>query len=172
MKCTDLLIQDHKAILRALDVLGQMAKRVEEHQALEHDDVEVILRFLRSFADEYHQGKEESALFPELRRTQSAQEPAVRQMLFEHDQERSLVEASRSAFHEERTGICSLCLSVYRADPQPRAQRRQHSLRDRRRSVTAEQDEKVVAEFAKIRDRSPSRYGRASANWNGSTLEK
>jgi len=39
MKCTDLLGQEHKIILRALDVLGEMAKRVEKHQALEHDDV-------------------------------------------------------------------------------------------------------------------------------------
>ena len=89
MKCTELLIQDHKAILRALAVLEQMANRVEDHQPLEHDDVETILRFLRSFADEYHQGKEESALFPELRRTKNVNDPALRQMLFEHDQERS-----------------------------------------------------------------------------------
>jgi hemerythrin-like domain-containing protein len=97
MKSTELLIQDHKIILRALDVLEQMAKRVENHQVLEHDDVETLLRFLRSFADDYHQGKEESALFPELRRAFATQDGPLRQMLFEHDQERSLVEGIEDA---------------------------------------------------------------------------
>ena len=99
MKCTDLLMQDHKIILRALDVLDQMAKRVEDRQPLEREDVEVILRFLRFFADEYHQGKEESALFPQLRRTASPQNGPLNQMLFEHDQERSLVEGIEDALH-------------------------------------------------------------------------
>jgi len=102
MKCTDSLIQDHKAILRALDVLEEMAKRVERHQPLEHDDVEVILRFLRSFADDYHQGKEESALFPELRRVLATPEDPVRKILFEHDQERSLVEGIEDALFTKR----------------------------------------------------------------------
>jgi len=101
MKCTDLLLQDHRVILRALDVLEEMAKHVERHQALEHDDVESILRFLRSFADDYHQGKEESALFPELRRLMKPEGP-LRQMLFEHDQERSLVEAIEDALFTRR----------------------------------------------------------------------
>lgn len=101
MKCTDLLIQDHKAILRALDVLEQMAKRVEDHHPLEHDDVETILRFLRLFADDYHQGKEEGALFPELRRVLPPHGP-VRHMLFEHDQERSLVDGIEDALFTKR----------------------------------------------------------------------
>ena len=93
MKCTDLLIQDHKAILRALNVLEAMALHVERDQSVDDEDVETILRFLRTFADDHHQTKEESALFPELRRSCVAGEPSVRHMLFEHDQERSLVEA-------------------------------------------------------------------------------
>lgn len=96
MKCTDLLGLDHKIILRALDVLEQMANRVASHQALEHDDVEVILRFLRRFGDDYHQCKEESALFPQLKLVLTPQGP-VQHMLFEHDQERSLVEAIEDA---------------------------------------------------------------------------
>jgi hemerythrin-like domain-containing protein len=101
MKCTDLLIEDHKIILRALGVLEQMAKRVENHQVLDHDDVEIVLRFLRSFADEYHQGKEESALFPEVRRVLAPEGP-VRQMLFEHDQERSLVDGIEDALFTKK----------------------------------------------------------------------
>ena len=69
MKCTDLLIQEHKIILRALDVLDHMATRVENSQLVAFEDVETLLRFLRGFADDHHQAQEESALFPELMRT-------------------------------------------------------------------------------------------------------
>jgi hemerythrin-like domain-containing protein len=102
MKCTDLLTQDHKVILRALDVLQHMARRVEEGKTVEQEDVEAILRFLRVFADDHHQVKEESALFPELRRTLRTQDRALQQMLFEHDQERSLVEALEDALYTRK----------------------------------------------------------------------
>ena len=151
MKCTELLIQDHKTILRALDILDQMADRVENHKVVEHDDVETILRFLRTFADEYHQGKEESALFPELRRTQTGYDPALRQMLFEHDQERSLVEAIEDALftkkgpefvHFARRFVDLIRTHVKKED---------HILFEIvERSLSPEQDEKVVAGFDKF----------------------
>jgi hemerythrin-like domain-containing protein len=102
MKCTDLLSQEHKVILRALDVLDQMADRVEEDQPVDANDVETLLRFLRAFADDLHQSKEESALFPELLRTSAATQPALRQMLFEHDQERSLVEGLEDSLRTKK----------------------------------------------------------------------
>src|SRR6185295_19757773 len=97
MKCTDLLMQDHKVILRSLHVLECMEARVEEHETLDMQDVETLLRFLRRFGDDYHQTKEESALFPELLRSSSRQNDVLRQMLFEHDQERSLTGALEEA---------------------------------------------------------------------------
>ena len=104
MKCTDLLIQDHKIILRALDVLNHMADRVSHDQPVETQDVETVLRILRTFADNHHQTKEESALFPELLRTSAANNGPLRQMIFEHDQERSLVEGIEDALYT-RKGI-------------------------------------------------------------------
>ena len=67
MKCTDLLIQDHKVILRSLDVLQAMASCAEKEKPPAEEDVVTLLHFLRAFADDHHQMKEESALFPELR---------------------------------------------------------------------------------------------------------
>lgn len=97
MKCTDILIQEHRIILRALEVLDKMAARTERGQPVEPEDVETLVRFLRTFADEHHQMKEESALFPELMRTTLANDGRLRQMAFEHDQERSLVEGLEEA---------------------------------------------------------------------------
>jgi hemerythrin-like domain-containing protein len=102
MKCTELLIHEHKIILRALNVLDRMAARVEQDQPVDTEDVETLLRFLHTFADDLHQTKEESALFPELMRTSAANQPALKQMLFEHDQERSLVEGLEDSLRSKK----------------------------------------------------------------------
>jgi len=85
MKCTDLLVQDHKTILRALSILEAMASQVEKDQPVDQEDVETILRFMRAFADDHHQTMEESALFPELRRSCVAEEPALRPLEPAHE---------------------------------------------------------------------------------------
>jgi hemerythrin-like domain-containing protein len=97
MKCTELLDKDHRIILRAVDVLEQMADEVKKGQSVDARDVESIVRFLKEFEDEYHQTKEESALFPILLKNSGAQQAKLGQMLFEHDQERSLVEGLEEA---------------------------------------------------------------------------
>src|SRR5437773_12153584 len=91
MKCTDLLIQEHKIILRAMDVLDHMATRVENSQPVAPEDVATLLRLLRGFADDHHHAQEESALFPELMQTSAWHEGPLRHMVFEHDHERSVV---------------------------------------------------------------------------------
>jgi hemerythrin-like domain-containing protein len=101
MKCTNLLIQDHKVILRALDVLEHMAERVENDKPVDAGDVMTILGVLRGFADNHHQTKEESALFPEMMKT-AAHKGALDRMIFEHDQERSLVEGLEDALRTRK----------------------------------------------------------------------
>jgi hemerythrin-like domain-containing protein len=98
MKSTDVLMQDHKIILRALDVLEEMEKRLRYNQQVDREDIQSILRFIRLFADEYHQTKEEKALFPELRAAQPQERP-LREMMFEHDDERTLVKELEDAIH-------------------------------------------------------------------------
>src|SRR5262245_744423 len=102
MKCTDILIQDHKTILRALDVLDKMAARTEKGETVEPEHVETLLRFLRTFADDHHQVKEESVLFPELLQTSLGNDGRLRQMRYEHDQERSLVEGLEDALRTKK----------------------------------------------------------------------
>ena len=98
MKCTDLLRQDHKIILRSLNVLQSMAEGVNGER-IDQEDATTLLRFLRTFADDYHHLKEEGALFPEVMRTSEAQGGPLRHLLFEHNQERSLVEGLEDALH-------------------------------------------------------------------------
>ena len=151
MKCTALLMDDHKIILRCLDVLGQMGVNVANGSPVDSEDLSAILRFLRVFADDYHQTKEESALFPEIMRTAKGEETAVRHMLFEHDQERSLVEALEDALYTKQSPDF-----VYYAD-RLTALIRNHIYKEDHilfdivdRSLSAEQDEKVTAELNKF----------------------
>ena len=73
MKSTNFLIQEHKIILRALDVLDGMSAGVEAKQELDESDVDELLEFLRWFGDAHHQAKEETILFPALKAAAAAQ---------------------------------------------------------------------------------------------------
>ena len=90
--CTDLLTQEHRLILRAVYVLEAMAERAQHGAMPEVPDVESLLVFFRRFADDCHQAKEESVLFPALRAAENSDtDRALHRMMFEHEQERSLV---------------------------------------------------------------------------------
>jgi hemerythrin-like domain-containing protein len=71
----------------------------ENGERIDQDDATTLLRFLRMFADEHHHLKEEGLLFPEVMRTSEAQGGPLRHLLFEHSQERSLVEGLEDALH-------------------------------------------------------------------------
>jgi hemerythrin-like domain-containing protein len=102
MKTTAFLMDEHKQILRALNVLEAMANCTDQESIDEHD-VEQILRFLRVFADEHHQGKEEAVLFPAMvHATKPAPRSSLNHMIFEHDQERSLVEGLEEALRTKK----------------------------------------------------------------------
>jgi len=93
MKSTDFLIQEHKLILRALDVLDSISASVETAAKADQNDVDTILDFLRWFADAHHQAKEETILFPALKKASAgSQGRPVDHMILEHDQERGLLE--------------------------------------------------------------------------------
>jgi hypothetical protein len=45
MKCTDILMEEHTIILRALEVLEQMAARAQKNEPVEPADVETLISF-------------------------------------------------------------------------------------------------------------------------------
>jgi hemerythrin-like domain-containing protein len=152
MKCTSLLIQDHNVIRRALEVLQAMAARTENGEAVEAEDVQKLLRFLRTFADDYHQTKEESALFPELVRASALNYEPLRHMIFEHDQERSLVEGLEDALCTKKGSefvyfanrLMQLLSTHIQNEEDVMFQMADHSLSD-------EQDEHIVSQFGKFK---------------------
>jgi len=100
---TENLMSEHKLMLRAIYVLKAMADRIEEKKEVRPEDVEKLLDFLKKFGDEHHQCKEESILFPALRKVRSGTiDPALHQLMFEHEQERSLVEGLQDALRTKK----------------------------------------------------------------------
>ena len=92
-KCTDHLVQEHQVILRACAVLAELAKLAVKKGQVDEQDASGTLEILRVFGDEHHQGKEEGALFPTFTSKCSSDEiEPIRRMLYEHDQDRSLIE--------------------------------------------------------------------------------
>jgi hemerythrin-like domain-containing protein len=97
MKSTKFLIQEHKLILRALDVLDAMSASVEGAGKIDEDDADKILDFLRWFGDAHHQVKEETILFPALKSAAAAQDRPIQHMIHEHGQDRTMIEEMETA---------------------------------------------------------------------------
>jgi len=151
MKCIDLFVQEHKTILRALDVLDHMAARIEQDQPVDAQDVETLLRFLRAFADDHHQAKEESALFPEMMKTSAANERPLHHMIFEHDQERSLVEGLEDSLRTKK-GMDFVKMAHRYTDLIRTHIKKEDNIlfAIAALSLSPEQDEKVTAEILKF----------------------
>jgi hemerythrin-like domain-containing protein len=150
MKCTDLLVQDHKMILRSLDVLQEMATNVENGEQIEVNHVHALLHFLHAFGDEQHHMKEESALFPELMRTSEPQGAPLRRMLFEHDQERSLIGGLEDALRTKKSAEFVLFAKRLASRIRNHIQKEEGILFPAVEGLlSTQQDEKVAAEFGK-----------------------
>src|SRR5262245_15781185 len=102
LRCTDHLIQEHRLILRCVYVLEAMAEQASTAKMPATEDVDKLLDFLKRFADDHHQGKEETVLFPCLRQASEGPISALQMMMFEHEQERSLVEGLEDALRTHR----------------------------------------------------------------------
>ena len=102
MKSTKFLMQEHKLILRALDVLDAMSASAERNGKLDENDIGSVLDFLRWFGDAHHQAKEETILFPAFKRAAAAQNRLVEHMVLEHEHERALLEEMQTAVRLSR----------------------------------------------------------------------
>ena len=66
MQAVDVLMNEHRIIRRALDVLEAMANHVTQNHEVPVDRISALLEFFHVFADRCHHAKEEGALFPQL----------------------------------------------------------------------------------------------------------
>ena len=91
---TDVLREEHRVILRALDVLEAATARLASGRPLPEGWWSEIIWWLRSFADKNHHAKEETSLFPAMVKAgvPSTGGP-IDVMLEEHRRGRALVRA-------------------------------------------------------------------------------
>lgn len=152
MKCTELVTGDHVLIRRGLTVVDGMLKKLEDGQRIEILDAATILKFLRLFGDQYHQGMEENVLFPALLRV-APHDATLRQLVSEHRDERLLVAQIEEALMSKRGMV------FFRSSRQLTTLLRNHCDREEtilynlaEACLSVEQDEAIVAEFTKNRE--------------------
>lgn len=156
MKCTQIVIQDHIVIRRALGVVDAMLKTLQDGLRIEIADAKTMLQFLRVFADQYHQATEENLLFPVLVAA-APDDAALARLVSEHGKERMLADEIEEALLSRRG------MAFFRSSHQLTELLRVHC--EKEETVIAqlkedvlpiEQDEEIVSEFMIRRTRAVS----------------
>jgi len=66
MKSIELLVNEHKNIKRMLAVVKEVTYLIYEHKAVDLEDFDLMIDFIRNYADKHHHEKEENILFDEM----------------------------------------------------------------------------------------------------------
>ena len=148
-KCIEILTEEHKPILGIADVLESIANRTESHLVFEERDVTDILQILTTFGDDFHQAKEEGALFPVLTAScHPSQQAAIRHMLLEHEQDRSLIKGMQEALARSNAAqIAEYSLRLARTLRNHVSKEDDIFFGTITAQLTDEDDTKIVAEF-------------------------
>lgn len=105
MRPTELLKEDHKLILRAIGVMGNVSDRIARSEQVRVEDLDRIVDFIRTFADKCHHGKEEDLLFVEMEKAGIPKEGGpIGVMLREHVIGRDYVKGMAEGISEIRAG--------------------------------------------------------------------
>jgi len=60
------LMDEHRVIEHAIDILDRIVTMIEEGKKVDTSDIRNIIDFIRTFADKCHHGKEEGIFFPRM----------------------------------------------------------------------------------------------------------
>ena len=105
MKATDILMEEHRVIVRVLDSLETAANRLSAGQAIPMDFFLKAADFIKNFADGCHHKKEEGILFVALAANGMPQDAGpVGMMLAEHEEGRRLTRAMREGAQRVQGG--------------------------------------------------------------------
>lgn len=118
---TDILIEEHRHILRALAVLRSASLKFLTENSIDIGDYRLLLSFIREYADKHHHQKEEKILFVEMTEELGtlANNLIRHGMLVEHDLGRNFILELETALNnyeiepseEERLDIISSGIS-------------------------------------------------------------
>ena len=119
MKVTEILSNEHKNVLKSVELLERECKKLEDGKSIDKDFWGKIIDFVKNYNDKFHHAKEEDILFKEFNK--AAEEGCVHcnpveQMLYEHNQGRNFVKGMEQAIKnndkekliENARGYCQL----------------------------------------------------------------
>ena len=116
MKPTQDLIEEHSAVLVALQILEKVAAALEEKNEQAPEHLGQLLDFFKGFVDRCHHGKEEDVLFPELERRGVKREGGpIGVMLTEHEAGRGYVRAMSKGLNRLRRGEADALAAIREA---------------------------------------------------------
>jgi hemerythrin-like domain-containing protein len=116
MTPTELLREEHRVILRALDALERAADRAQAGGGVPEAWWAEVVKWLRTFADRNHHAKEEAALFPAMIKAGVPSEGGpVAVMLEEHVDGRRLVGSIEAGSGAARLAACRAYVALLRA---------------------------------------------------------
>lgn len=105
MRPQEILMEEHKAILRLLEVLKKISANLQNGNSVDVGAMEQAVDFIRTFADKCHHAKEEYVLFKFMEeRGMPRYGGPIGVMLMEHDQGRSYVSKMAEAVQEIKNG--------------------------------------------------------------------
>jgi hemerythrin-like domain-containing protein len=96
------LMNEHEAILTAIQILDRMIPSIEKAPSVEKKDIQDFIGFLKEFADKCHHGKEEGLLFPALVKAGVPEQGGpIGVMLAEHAQGRQFIRDMEAAISNQ-----------------------------------------------------------------------
>lgn len=87
MTCIELMVDEHRKVLRMLAVIRKLCSKVLNDEAPEYEDFYKVIDFIRNFTDKHHHGKEEKMLFARMTEElgPTAEKIVKHGMLVEHE---------------------------------------------------------------------------------------
>ncbi len=98
MNITEVLMREHRYILRVLDYLDSQGRQQPSAETAQR--LLEALRFVRDYADAIHHGKEEDCLFPVLQAAGMPRQGPVNVMLHEHKEGRAYIRQARESLEQ------------------------------------------------------------------------
>jgi hemerythrin-like domain-containing protein len=106
MNGIDLLVEEHKNIVRMLRVVRNASYQVMQGEEICYEDFEKMIAFIRKYADAHHHDKEEKFLFKEMveHLGRMGNNLVTHGMLVEHDWGRLFVKELEDALERVKNG--------------------------------------------------------------------
>ena len=106
MNAIDLMMEEHRYILRMLKVVRKVCFKVFQGADINYEDFNLIIDFIKNYADGHHHNKEEIMLFNRMVENLGALgEKTIKYgMLVEHDMGRLYIQNLKEALEKVKSG--------------------------------------------------------------------